>query len=61
MVERGLAFAIRTPGELEAEFTPLWKNEKYRLRIQDQLLDYVHGQAGATRTIMAALPGLTPS
>jgi 3-deoxy-D-manno-octulosonic-acid transferase len=27
--------------------------------LQDTMLDYVHGQAGATRTIMAALPGLT--
>ncbi len=55
------AFPIHNAQELEAAFTYLWHNEEARLRLQDALLDYVHGQAGATRTIMAALPGLTTS
>ncbi|MDO7847373.1 glycosyltransferase N-terminal domain-containing protein [Hymenobacter sp. M29] len=53
------AFPIHDATELEAAFAPLLRNEELRLRLQDVLLDYVHGQAGATRTIMAALPGLT--
>jgi 3-deoxy-D-manno-octulosonic-acid transferase len=55
------AFPVRTAEELEAAFTYLWHTEEARLHIQDALLDYVHGQAGATRTIMAALPGLSVS
>lgn len=55
------AFPVQTPEELEAAFTYLWHNEDARLRLQDVMLDYVHGRAGATRTIMAALPGLTSS
>ncbi|WP_035567470.1 3-deoxy-D-manno-octulosonic acid transferase [Hymenobacter sp. IS2118] len=55
------AFPIHNAQELEAAFTYLWHNEEARLRLQDALLDYVHGQAGATRTIMAALPGHTTS
>jgi len=50
------AFPVSTPEELEAAFAYLWTNEAARLRIQDTVLDYVHGQAGATRTILAALP-----
>ena len=61
LIERGLAFSLTDPGELTARFAALWKSEKYRLRLQDQLLDYVHDRAGATRTIMAALPALTPA
>ena len=53
------AFPVRNAAELEAAFTYLWHTEDARLRLQDAMLDYVHGQAGATRTIMAALPGLT--
>lgn len=55
------AFPVQNAAELEAAFTYLWHNEDARLRLQDATLDYVHGQAGATRTIMAALPGLTKS
>ena len=59
LCERGLAFSVADGAELMARFAPLWESEKYRLRLQDQMLDYVHGQAGATRTILAALPGIT--
>ena len=55
------AFPVQTPDELEAAFTYLWHHHDARLRLQDAMLDYVHGRAGATRTIMAALPGLTSS
>ncbi len=55
------AFPAQNAAELEAAFTYLWHHEDARLRLQDAALDYVHGQAGATRTIMAALPGLTAS
>ncbi|MBF9220752.1 3-deoxy-D-manno-octulosonic acid transferase [Hymenobacter ruricola] len=61
LAKLGLAFPVENAAELAAKFAPLWKSEKHRLSLQDQLLDYVHGQAGATRTIMAALPGLTPA
>jgi 3-deoxy-D-manno-octulosonic-acid transferase len=53
------AVPVQNATELEAAFTYLWNNEDVRLRLQDLLLDYVHGQAGATRTIMATLPALT--
>ena len=55
------AFPVHNAAELEAAFTYLWNHDDTRLRLQDTILDYVHDQAGATRTIMAALPGLTPS
>ena len=55
------AFPVQNAAELEAAFTYLWHHEDVRLRLQDAALDYVHGQAGATRTIMAALPALTSS
>ena len=55
------AFPVRNAAELEATFSYLWHHEDARLRLQDAMLDYVHGQAGATRLIMAALPALTAS
>ncbi|OGX86145.1 3-deoxy-D-manno-octulosonic acid transferase [Hymenobacter glacialis] len=55
------AFPVASAADLETTFTYLWHHEEARLRLQDAMLDYVHGQAGATRTIMAALPGLTAS
>ena len=55
------AFPVHNAAELEAAFTYLWNHDDARLRLQDTILDYVHDQAGATRTIMAALPGLIPS
>ena len=55
------AFPVHDAAELEAAFTYLWNHDDARLRLQDTILDYVHDQAGATRTIMAALPGLTSS
>ncbi|WP_210516183.1 3-deoxy-D-manno-octulosonic acid transferase [Hymenobacter terricola] len=61
LVELKCAFPVHNAAELEAAFTYLWHNEDARLRLQDAMLDYVHGQAGATRIIMAALPGLTRS
>ena len=51
----GLAFPVQDAAELKKHFAPLWQNEKYRLTLQDQLLDYVHGQAGATQKIMTTL------
>ena len=53
------AFPVQNAAEMENAFTYLWNTEDARLRLQDAMLDYVHDQAGATRTIMAALPGLT--
>lgn len=49
------AFPVRTPEELQAAFARLLANEALRLRLQDIMLDYVHGQAGATRKIMNTL------
>ena len=61
LVELKCAFSVHNAAELEAAFTFLMHDEAARLRLQDTVLDYVHGQAGATRTIMAALPGLSVS
>jgi len=55
------AFPVHNGPELEAAFTYLWNNDDARLRLQDTILDYVHDQAGATRTIMAVLRNLTPT
>ena len=55
------AFPVHNGAELEAAFTYLWNNDDARLRLQDAILDYVHDQAGATRTIMGALRHLTPA
>ncbi|MBD2767772.1 3-deoxy-D-manno-octulosonic acid transferase [Hymenobacter sp. BT664] len=49
------AFPVRNAGELEAAFTPLWLNEAARLQLQDTILDYVHGRAGATAQILQEL------
>jgi 3-deoxy-D-manno-octulosonic-acid transferase len=61
LVEMKGAFPVHNGAELEAAFTYLWNNDDARLRLQDTILDYVHDQAGATRTIMAALHTLTPT
>jgi 3-deoxy-D-manno-octulosonic-acid transferase len=61
LVELKCAFPVHNAAELETAFRYLWEHEDARLRLQDTMLDYVHEQAGATRTIMAALPGLTNS
>jgi len=61
LVEMKGAFPVHNGAELEAAFTYLWNNDDARLRLQDTILDYVHDQAGATRTIMAALRHLTPA
>ena len=61
LVEMKGAFPVHNGAELEAAFTYLWNNDDARLRLQDTILDYVHDQAGATRTIMAALRNLTPA
>ncbi|WP_052732271.1 3-deoxy-D-manno-octulosonic acid transferase [Hymenobacter terrenus] len=55
LVELECAFPVHNAQELEAAFTYLWHNEKARLRLQDIMLDYVHGQAGATARILQAL------
>ena len=59
LVELKAAFPVHNSAELEAAFAYLWRDDAARLRLQDTILDYVHDQAGATRTIMAALPTLT--
>ena len=46
------AFPVQNAAELEAAFTYLWHNDEARLRLQDAMLDYVHGHAGATDIIM---------
>ncbi|MBO2009269.1 3-deoxy-D-manno-octulosonic acid transferase [Hymenobacter negativus] len=61
LVELKCAFPVHDAAELDKAFRYLWQHEDARLRLQDTMLDYVHEQAGATRTIMAALPGLTNS
>ncbi|GAB3578562.1 3-deoxy-D-manno-octulosonic acid transferase [Hymenobacter daeguensis] len=61
LVELKCAFPVHDAEELDKAFRYLWEHEDARLRLQDTMLDYVHEQAGATRTIMAALPGLTNS
>ena len=53
------ATPVHRAADLETAFAYLWHHEEARLRLQDAMLDYVHEQAGATRTIMAALPGLS--
>ncbi|GAB3320310.1 glycosyltransferase N-terminal domain-containing protein [Hymenobacter humi] len=59
LVELKCAFPVHNAEELETAFAPLWHSEPARVQLQHDLLAYVHGRAGATRTIMAALPGLT--
>ena len=59
LVEMKAGFPVHNGAELEAAFAYLWNNDDARLRLQDTILDYVHDQAGATRTIMTALRGLT--
>jgi len=61
LVELKCAFPVNNAAELETAFSYLWRHEDARLRLQDTMLDYVHEQAGATRTIMAALPALMSS
>jgi 3-deoxy-D-manno-octulosonic-acid transferase len=61
LVQLKCAFPVHNAAELETAFRYLWEHEDARLRLQDAMLDYVHEQAGATRTIMAALPALTNS
>ncbi|HEX8329265.1 MAG TPA: glycosyltransferase N-terminal domain-containing protein [Hymenobacter sp.] len=53
------AFPVHNAAEMDRAFSYLWHDDAARLRLQDTVLDYVHGQAGATRTIMAALPAPT--
>ena len=55
LVELGGAFPVQSGQDLLAVFTPLWRDEAARLRIQDLSLEYVHQQAGATERIMRAL------
>jgi 3-deoxy-D-manno-octulosonic-acid transferase len=52
LVRLQVAFPVRDAKELLAAFTPLWQDEDRRLRLQDNMLEYVHGQAGATERIM---------
>ncbi|ALW85970.1 3-deoxy-D-manno-octulosonic acid transferase [Hymenobacter sedentarius] len=61
LVELKCAFPVHNPQELETAFAQLWHNEEARLHLRATMLNYVHSQAGATRTIMAALPHLTAS
>jgi 3-deoxy-D-manno-octulosonic-acid transferase len=52
LVELNCAFPVRTADELQKAFARLWQDEALRLRLQDKMLDYVHGQAGATARIL---------
>ena len=61
LVALNCAFPVHNSEELEAAFAQLWHNEETCRQLRDALLTYVHRQAGATRTIMAALPNLTAS
>ncbi|SMC00297.1 Three-deoxy-D-manno-octulosonic-acid transferase domain protein [Hymenobacter roseosalivarius DSM 11622] len=55
LVKAGCAFPIHSAAELQTAFGLLWHQSEVRLRVQDMSLEYVHQQAGATATIMAAL------
>jgi 3-deoxy-D-manno-octulosonic-acid transferase len=55
------AFPVRNSEQLEAAFTYLWQHEEARQHLRETMLTYVHDHAGATRTIMAALPKLLAS
>jgi 3-deoxy-D-manno-octulosonic-acid transferase len=46
---------VKNAEELDAAFAFLYHNEKVRLQLQDTMLDYVHGQAGATTRILRVL------
>ncbi|AMJ65471.1 3-deoxy-D-manno-octulosonic acid transferase [Hymenobacter sp. PAMC 26628] len=61
LVALGCATPVRTAAELETAFARLLADEARRLKMQDQALDYVHQQAGATARIMAALGALNAS
>ncbi|GAA4350130.1 glycosyltransferase N-terminal domain-containing protein [Hymenobacter saemangeumensis] len=52
LVKLRCAFPVQNAAELETAFARLWQDEALRLRLQDTMLDYVHGQAGATTRIM---------
>ncbi|OGX89838.1 3-deoxy-D-manno-octulosonic acid transferase, partial [Hymenobacter coccineus] len=55
LVALGCATPVTTAAELEAAFARLLADDALRLKKQDQALDYVHQQAGATARIMAQL------
>ena len=61
LVELKCAFPVHNAEELEAAFAHLWHNEGAHLHLREALITYVHRQAGATRTIMDALPNHTAS
>ncbi len=52
LVRRHLAYPVHNADELRLAFDRLWHDEDLRLRLQDELLEYVHAQAGATQRIM---------
>jgi 3-deoxy-D-manno-octulosonic-acid transferase len=55
LVDLKCAFPVKNAEELDAAFAFLYHNEKVRLQLQDTMLDYVHGQAGATTRILRVL------
>ena len=55
LVALGCATPVRTAAELEAAFARLLADEPRRLKMQDQALEYVHQQAGATARILSQL------
>ena len=57
LVRRRLAYPVHNAEELRLAFDRLWHDEDLRLRLQDELLEYVHTQAGATQRIMQWLDG----
>jgi len=57
-VALGCAVPVRTAADLDAAFARLLADEPRRLKMQDQALNYVHQQAGATARIMVALGAL---
>ena len=60
LVELNCAFPVQNAAELQAAFSRLWHDEPLRLREQDRMLEYVHGQAGATEKILRYLAPYSP-
>ena len=58
LVALSCAVPVHTAAELNAAFARLLADEPHRLKMQDQALNYVHQQAGATARIMVALGAL---
>jgi 3-deoxy-D-manno-octulosonic-acid transferase len=55
LVELNCAFPVHNAQELLKSFTQIWQEEDLRLRLQDRMLEYVYGRAGATERILPEL------